>query len=326
MNIAEGSIEDLIPKNIGLLMFAKNPLKFFPYAKIEVVSFKDDSGTEYTEKIFEGSISEQLTAALTYLKNSLIVEKVQKRKNIPEADRFYNYPYEAIEEALCNAVYHKGYDDNSPIEVRIFPNKFEIINYPGPLPPLNSDKLKKYIFDVRKYRNRRIGEFLKELHLAEGRGTGISTILKSLKKNKSPKPIFETDENRTYFKTSFKIHPDFLKDYYQSSVLQKQKILRKTSRDQVGTKLGLSHPDARDILISCENGENILSLMKYFKLKHRTKFRNGYLIPLIVDGYLQMTIPEKPNSPKQKYITTVKGRQLLKKINKITKISKNEKL
>lgn len=318
MNIVEGPDENLIPKNIGLLMFAKNTGKYFPYAKIEVVSFKDDSGTEYTEKLFEGSISEQLTGALSYLKNSLIVEKIKKRKDIPEADRFFNYPYEALEEALCNAVYHKGYDDDSPIEVRIFPNKLDIINFPGPLPPLTNNKLKKYNFDVRKYRNRRIGEFLKELHLAEGRGTGIPTILKSLKNNNSPKPIFETDENRTYFKTTIKIHPYFIEEISQKSSSYKKIVNRIPSWDQVGTKLGLSPIDTRNILLRCKYGENVSSLMKFFNLKHRTKFRNTYLMPLIIDEYLQMTIPDKPNSPKQKYITTEKGNELLKSINNIT--------
>ena len=42
------------------------------------------------------------------------------RINQAEALRFYNYPYEALEEALSNAVYHKGYDLGNPIEVQIF--------------------------------------------------------------------------------------------------------------------------------------------------------------------------------------------------------------
>ena len=59
------------------------------------------------------------------------------------------------------------------------------------------------------YRNRRIGEFLKELHLTEGRNTGFQKIIRALKANGSPMPIFETDEERTYFLTTFLIHPEF---------------------------------------------------------------------------------------------------------------------
>ena len=51
----------------------------------------------------------------------------------------------------------------------------------------------------RHYRNRRIGEFLKELDLTEGRSTGLPKMFEKMARNGSPKPIFETDEDRTYF-------------------------------------------------------------------------------------------------------------------------------
>ncbi|HHE64414.1 MAG TPA: hypothetical protein ENL09_00135, partial [Bacteroidetes bacterium] len=209
MNIAEGGDEFLLPKNVGILFFAKNPQRFFPNANIEIIIFKDESGTEYTEKILTGPIHQQLRNALNYINDSLITEKIIKQKDKPEALRFFNYPYQAIEEALANAVYHRGYDNDSSIEVRIYPDRINIISFPGPLPPLDKIKLQNLQIDVRKYRNRRIGEFLKELHLTEGRTTGIPTIIREMEKNGSPKPVFETDDRRLYFKTSFKIHPDF---------------------------------------------------------------------------------------------------------------------
>lgn len=53
----------------------------------------------------------------------------------------------------------------------------------------------------RRYRNRRIGEFLKELDLAEGRSTGIPRILRAMRDNGSPAPRFESDDDRTWFLT-----------------------------------------------------------------------------------------------------------------------------
>ncbi|GAH60050.1 unnamed protein product, partial [marine sediment metagenome] len=49
--------------------------------------------------------------------------------------------YGAVEEALVNAVYHRSYQDDSPVEVRVFPNRIEILSYPGPVPPLGKDNL-----------------------------------------------------------------------------------------------------------------------------------------------------------------------------------------
>lgn len=47
------------------------------------------------------------------------------------------------------------------------------------------------------------------MHLTEGRNTGFRKILNALKNNGSPEPLFETDENRTYFTTTLYIHPEF---------------------------------------------------------------------------------------------------------------------
>ena len=58
----------------------------------------------------------------------------------------------------------------------------------------------------RRYRNRRIGDFLKELDLTEGRSTGISKILKAIKENWSPSPEFDTDNDRSYFLIRLPVH------------------------------------------------------------------------------------------------------------------------
>lgn len=61
----------------------------------------------------------------------------------------------------------------------------------------------------RRYRNRRIGDFLKELKLVEGRNTGIPTILRAMEQNGSEVPIFETDEERNYFTVVLPTHQKF---------------------------------------------------------------------------------------------------------------------
>ena len=338
MNIAEGSNEILLPKNVGILLFSKNPHQFFPYAKIEIVNFSDDAGTDFTEKIFEGPIHQQLKDSLNYLKNVIVTEKVIKQSGKAESLRFYNYPYQAIEEALSNAVYHRGYDNDSPIEIRIYPSRIDIISFPGPLPPLDRDKLQKLQLDVRKYRNRRIGEFLKELHLTEGRSTGIPTILREMKKNGSPKPIFETDENRTYFKTSLYIHPAFTVsvESVQISVQVREQanffIINNLEEildayTQVGEQVREQVRNQLKTLVKEEkiiNLVNVLSLslepktryevLNSFGLTNIYKNYESHIAVLLDNGIMQRTIPDKPRSPKQKYRTTEKGKQLLKLI------------
>jgi ATP-dependent DNA helicase RecG len=141
---------------------------------------------------------------------SPIQEHVIKLPDKAEADRFFNYPYAAIEESLCNAVYHKGYDVREPIEVRVLPDRIEIVSHPGADRSITEQGLKTYHVFNRRYRNRRIGEFLKEMHLTEGRNTGFKKILNALKRNGSPDPIFETDPERLSFSSTLLIHPYFI--------------------------------------------------------------------------------------------------------------------
>lgn len=95
--------------------------------------------------------------------------------------------------------YHKGYDTREPIEVRVLPDRIEVLSHPGADRSITIANLREYRAVSRRYRNRRIGDFLKELHLTEGRNTGIHKMLRSLARNGSPKPLLETDEDRLYF-------------------------------------------------------------------------------------------------------------------------------
>lgn len=210
MNIISNLPEYVKPKNVGLMFFSMEPDKFFPYTQIDVVQFPDGlGGDNIIEKTFKGPIQQQLRDALQYLKNTVIVEKVVKHPDRAEADRFFNYPFAAIEESLSNAVYHRAYDEREPIEVRIENDRIEIVSFPGPDRSISLEGLKTYRVSNRRYRNRRIGDFLKELHLTEGRNTGFKKILDALEINGSPKPEFETDEDRSYFISRLFIHEGF---------------------------------------------------------------------------------------------------------------------
>lgn len=199
------------PRNIGLMFFSNAPDKFFPYAQIDVVAFPDGlEGDLIVEQTFKGPLDQQLRDALRFIHNNFIQRKIIKHPDKAEADHIYNYPFAAIEEALANAVYHRSYEIREPIEVRIMDRKIEIVSYPGPVLSVTKEQLKKYEIANRRYRNRRIGEFLKELHLTEGRNTGFTKILNATKSNGSPLPEFETDDDHSYFISRLFIHPSFL--------------------------------------------------------------------------------------------------------------------
>lgn len=210
MRLIGGPSEMKRPLNVGLMFFNERPDDFFPYSRIEVVDKPDPTGVGMTEKIFTGPLDKQLRDALSYIKNYIIKEKIIKVPGQAEAIRIFNLPYAAIEESLSNAVYHKSYQIGEPITVTVTPEHMEISSLPGPDRTISDDDLKHCRMVSHRYRNRRIGDFLKELKLVEGRNTGIPTILRAMKTNGSDMPIFETDEDRTFFTVILPVQKVFL--------------------------------------------------------------------------------------------------------------------
>lgn len=210
MQLVDGPTENIKPLNVGILMFSERPERYFRYARIEVVDIPDPTGTNMVEKYFTGPIQRQLKDALQYLKNYTLKEAIIKTNNQEEAIRISNYPYAAIEEILANAVYHRSYQVNEPITVRITPNSIEITSFPGFDRSITDEAINKLDIRARIYRNRRIGDFLKELKLIEGRNTGFPNAKKALDKNGSPSLQFEMNQERDYLSVIIPIHPYFM--------------------------------------------------------------------------------------------------------------------
>ena len=84
---------------------------------------------------------------------------------------------------------------------------------------------------------------------------------------------------------------------------------------EVRTKLGLSRDQVK-IIDKVKKSQGITELMAVTGRKNRTKFRDQVLRPLINTGLVEMTIPDKPRSSKQKYRLTSAGEKVLKELKK----------
>ena len=200
------------PRNAGLLFFARDPVEWFRGAKIEVVQFAADrAGDVQEERTFRGALVDQLRDCLNYLEN-LSTYHLQKQPDRSQVRGWVSYPIPALRETLVNAVYHRGYDVDQPepTKVYLFPSRVQIISYPGPVPGIEARHLlpNAEVAPVPA-RNRRIGEFLKELGLAEGRLSGLRKVFQAMEANGSQPPRFDFDEQRTYFQATLPAHPEY---------------------------------------------------------------------------------------------------------------------
>jgi ATP-dependent DNA helicase RecG len=358
MRIVGGPPEHQRPLNIGLLLFSHEPESFFDRAWIEVVIHDEEQKRSFTEKMFKGPVHRQLENALQYLQSLVIREKVTKIPGQAEAQRVFNFPYEAVEEALANAVYHRDYEERKPVEVQVWPSReMTILSYPGPLPPTSPEDLNKRRLVARDYRNRRLGDYLKELGLTEGRATGLPLIRDRMEANGSPEPNFETDKDRTYFLVTLPAHEAFKEEakatagqlVLPASIISWQQVdelleqltwrtiqsglsaedadlsnleirsyVRNQVNDQVDDEVSDQvydqvHDQAHtpQVLELALEQKKRAELLKGIGKSNHTDNSRRYIEPLLEEGLLELTIPDKPQSSKQEIKTTLKGLILL---------------
>ena len=116
--------------------------------------------------------------------------------------------------------------------------------------------------------------------------------------------MFETDDERSYFLIRLPVHQGFSVDTEEVT-----KVTPKVT-EQVGTKQGLSKEQV-DLLQCCIEEAPITHLMQVTGRSNRTKFRAVVLNPLLDLGLIEMTQPDSPRSPTQKYRLTELGKQVL---------------
>ncbi|MCK5509962.1 putative DNA binding domain-containing protein [Candidatus Parcubacteria bacterium] len=173
--------------NAGVLLFGKNPQKFFLQAETRCAKFKGIEPLEFIDmKVFSGNIINQRNDAVEFVK-----EHIKLHAKIVDTERVekWEYPIEAVREAITNAVCHRDYEVSSHIQIRIFDDRVEVWGC-GSLPkPLTIKDLKKKHKSV--LRNHLIGKCFFLIKFIEEWGTGTNRIIEQCLKHGLPEPLFE---------------------------------------------------------------------------------------------------------------------------------------
>jgi ATP-dependent DNA helicase RecG len=182
-----GLIKDGKLTNTAVLLFGKNPQKFFLQAETRCARFKGISPVEFTDmKVFGGTLIDQVENAVSFVLDHIPMKVVITGK--PEREEIYEYPPFAIREAIVNAICHRDYTLMSNVQVRIFDDRIEVWGC-GPLPePLTPEDLKKEHGSI--LRNPLIGKCFFLIKYIEQWGTGTNRIIEACIKHGLPEPLF----------------------------------------------------------------------------------------------------------------------------------------
>jgi len=304
----------LLFRNAGVLFFAKNVRHFFNQAYITCLLAKGTDKVHILDrKDFDGGIVSDIEDALRFIerntRTAYRIERLQ-REDIPE------YPMKALREAITNAVMHRDwFVEGANVFVEIYTDRIEVVS-PGGLPKgmTLADLGTK---SVR--RNALIADLLHRIGFIEKAGTGVKRIRDEAREGGYPEPIWEANG---FVTTVFRPNPQVRAAAEAQTAGATGQVTahvpdkRPATTRQVPRKYPASTQQVRAVLAAASRGEAAREkLQSAAGLKDREHFRKEYLMPLLASGLLEMTIPDKPRSSKQRYRLTQAGRAYLNRIH-----------
>ncbi len=277
----QGFTENGSPTLAGIMLFSDYPQAFFPQLCVTAVSVP---GTEISatgnvgerfidNQKLDGTLVEMLESAIMFVRRNMKTKTIIDPNTGKRTDRT-EYPVIAIRELIINALVHRDYSihtDFTPITIRMFSDRIEIENPGGLYGRMTLDQLGKIAADTR---NPFIAGALEIMGETENRYSGIPTVINAMSEYGLPAPEFIND--RGVFKVVLYKEAPAIADMsdIQSEILK-----------------FCSVPRSRSEIEALFKGRMTI-----------TYVMSKYIHPMIDDGLLKRTIPDKPKSKNQKYV------------------------
>lgn len=313
------------PTNAAVLLFGKSPQRFLRTSEIKCARFH---GTWVAKpipsyQVYRGTVFDLVDQAADFVLGKIDLS-VGTRAESVRAPIAYEIPKEVVVEAIVNAVVHRDYTSNGSVQVMLFKDRLEVRN-PGTLPTrLTLDQLRVPHSSVPT--NPLLAHAMYLVEYIEKMGTGTLDMIRRCTAAGLEEPEFAvTDGFVATIRRS--VDPDFW-----GKAMGQADIQGGLGRGQAGAKLGHAGGEAgpsrgpsrgqavnpplssRDlgILRAAEPGpaprKELLVAGRYSRRSGGFRRR---LAHLVASRLLEMTLPNKPTSPLQRYRLTREGRAAL---------------
>ena len=324
------------PTYAGIVMFGKEVERILPGAYIQYVKFRgrsraSDIDNEYK---FAGNLFSLLPRLDTFIETAISGKRPVPVSALRE-EKASDYPHWAIREILMNACCHRAYDSNGPIQFYQYEDRIEVLNHGGLYGRANAQNF-PYVND---YRNAVIAEAMKVMGYVNRFSRGVLRMEEELKNNGNGKPTFNLNLNTAFLvavnksRQSIELEENAKQnlgwtpeptprwewnekagswDVKSDSSSRKSDSSREKSdslsqeSDSLREKsYSLMDETTASIIAFCSTPRTLSEIMSEFDFKERHNFKKKYIDPLLY-VFLKQTEPDKPTSPKQKYVTIKK--------------------
>jgi len=271
---------DGVPNLAGLLLFGLYPQATYPGFSItavvvpgyEIGNVAEDGARFIDNKRIEGTIPQMLEGAMAFVKSNNKVRTIID-ENGRRADKT-EYPVKAVREIILNALIHRDYSahtESSPVRIMFFADRLEVENPGGLYGRLTLDELGKVGADTR---NPAIAAALELLISTENRFSGIPTIRQEMQAADLPAPVFDNSRG----------------------------VFRVTLYNNKGTPIE-KFAKGETVIEYCKKPRTRAELSTLLGVCSVSYMMEKYINPLLKSGMLKMTIPDKPKSRNQRFVS-----------------------
>lgn len=271
------------PTLAAVLNFAQYPQGYFPQLCITAVAVPGTAIGDVTEdhvrfldnQRIEGTIPEMFKKAMVFCQRNMKTRTVIDPATGLRTDRT-EYPVDAIREAVLNALIHRDYSyytEGIPVQIDFFSDRVEI-HSPGCL--YGHMSIEQLGYARPELRNPSLAVMAEVLTSAENRYSGIPTMRRTMKEYGLPAPKFENRRD------------EFVVTLYNTP---EQITVNEPAESDI------------DLLAYCQTPRTRKEIADYLGIRTVSYAMNRYVNPLLKEGRLKMTLPQTPQSRKQKYYT-----------------------
>lgn len=265
-----------------VMNFCPYPQAYFPQLCIvaTVVPGKEmgeigEQGERFLDnQRIEGNIQEMLDGAMQFVNRNMHTKTIIDPNTGKREDRT-DYPITALREAILNALVHRDYSvhtEGMPIQITMYEDRIEIRNPGGLYGRIKIDQLGKVQPDTR---NPIIATELEVLKVTENRYSGIPTIRRAMHEYGLPQPEF-LEERGSFIVKLYRC---------RESTLSIQNEISKNN----------------DLILFCKIPRTRKEICEFLGLSSVTYAIQTHVMPLVKQGLIKLSIPDKPKSPKQLY-------------------------
>ena len=286
-------------KRAAVLLFHPDPLRHVGGAFVKIGFFREAAELVYHDEV-NGDLFTQARQTLDllltkYLKAAVSFEGIVRVERFP-------VPREALREAVLNALVHRDYMLPAPVQIRVYEHKLVLWN-PATLPEGWSAQTLLGPHASQPHNPELANAFFRAGEI-EAWGRGIERIFSACRLAGTPEPQLRLDAGGLWFEFPF--------DTAYLQVMQGTEVATQDTNpvtDPVSDPV--TDPVDQVVWLLAAGPLPPARLLAALGLKHRHTFRTNYLRPAMLRQWVEMTLPDKPNSRLQQYRLTAAGRARL---------------